>query len=503
MKKNIIILWSFLLFAGGVVSAQNDDDWPSNTKFSGGLDEFDKFKQNAEKSFSDFRDSANARFARELGKPWVPAKIFGTEEQVKKPKPAKPIHSPAEKANVMPEPKKMSVSTIIPPPPPSVPQEQQMPLPKVPDNMVKASVSIFNQEVTLQMPSRQALKGCKLDSTDEKSVMRMWKSLSEIDLEACIVSLLEQKRELRLNGWGVFYMTAKLVGRMFDDINSRAVATVYLMNQMEYDTKMGRIDDGRLVCMLSSDSRLYGVSRIGLDSKVYYLFTPEPAAVNFRCDVHSYLCTMEGAGNNVVMTVDSIPTFQNAKQQKAAMRMADKDTVEVAINANLIEFYKSYPQVDYNVYANADLDSHFIEAMDKMFRPMVEGKSPVEAVRTLLHFVQYAFDYATDDEQFGYEKPFFCEENFYYPRNDCEDRSILFSRLVRYLLGLDVVLLKYPDHIATAVAFPGGYTVGLCFEIEGKIYVVCDPTYIGGKIGEGQPAYNGVGFEVIMLRNEK
>ena len=42
---------------------------------------------------------------------------------------------------------------------------------------------------------------------------------------------------------------------------------------------------------------------------------------------------------------------------------------------------------------------------------------------------------------------------FYYPYCDCEDRSVLYSYLVRNLLKLDVVLLDYPNHIATAVCF--------------------------------------------------
>lgn len=130
---------------------------------------------------------------------------------------------------------------------------------------------------------------------------------------------------------------------------------------------------------------------------------------------------------------------------------------------------------------------------------MVQGKSAYDAVATLLHYMHFGFDYATDDDQFGYEKPFFCEENFYYPRNDCEDRSILFSRLVRNLLGLEVVLLDYPNHIATAVCFPDGNVGGDYYEVEGRRYVVCDPTYIGAGIGMAQPAYKRVRADIIKL----
>ena len=104
----------------------------------------------------------------------------------------------------------------------------------------------------------------------------------------------------------------------------------------------------------------------------------------------------------------------------------------------------------------------------------------------MLHFVQNAFEYQTDDVQFGVERPLFADEMLYYPYCDCEDRSIFYSILVRDLLGLDVVLLNYPRHLATAVRFvdemDGDHII-----LSGKRYTICDPTYIGANIGEAMP----------------
>ena len=119
-----------------------------------------------------------------------------------------------------------------------------------------------------------------------------------------------------------------------------------------------------------------------------------------------------------------------------------------------------------------------------------------EAANILIDFVQTAFQYQTDDEQFGYEKPFFVDEVFYYPYCDCEDRSILYSYLVRTLMGLDVVLLDYPNHIATAVCFDENVS-GDYLMVEGKKYVVCDPTYIGASIGNAMPQYRDVAAKVL------
>ncbi len=75
---------------------------------------------------------------------------------------------------------------------------------------------------------------------------------------------------------------------------------------------------------------------------------------------------------------------------------------------------------------------------------------------------------------------------------------ILYSRLVRDLMGLQVVLLYYPGHLATAVEFneniPGDYIV-----LNGHRYLVCDPTYINAEIGNTMPGMDNSKVSVIML----
>ena len=74
--------------------------------------------------------------------------------------------------------------------------------------------------------------------------------------------------------------------------------------------------------------------------------------------------------------------------------------------------------------------------------------------------------------------------------------SILFSNLVKDLLGLDAVLLDYPNHIASAVRFnediSGDYIL-----LDGKKYLICDPTYIGAPIGMCMDRFKSVPPEII------
>ena len=133
-----------------------------------------------------------------------------------------------------------------------------------------------------------------------------------------------------------------------------------------------------------------------------------------------------------------------------------------------------------------------------MLRKAIEGKDEAAAANILINFVQTGFRYQTDNQQFGYERPLFGDETLFYPYCDCEDRSILYSILVRELLGLEVALVYYPGHLATAVCFKGG-PYGDYFNVNGKKYTVCDPTYIGASIGLTMPDMNNKEAELTIL----
>ena len=112
--------------------------------------------------------------------------------------------------------------------------------------------------------------------------------------------------------------------------------------------------------------------------------------------------------------------------------------------------------------------------------------------------MQTAFVYEYDDKVWGHDRALFAEETLFYPYCDCEDRAILFSRLVRDLLGLDVLLVFYPGHLATAVAFNSPME-GDYIDFDGKRFTICDPTYIGAPIGVTMPDMDNKTAKVIAL----
>jgi hypothetical protein len=163
--------------------------------------------------------------------------------------------------------------------------------------------------------------------------------------------------------------------------------------------------------------------------------------------------------------------------------------LNVTYDQRLVEYMDTFPQTDFELYFDTDGSALLHNALLVELKKYTATMDEDEAVGFLLAFVQKAFAYKTDEEQFGYERYFFVEEDMYYPYIDCKKRSVLFSWLVRELQGVQVIGLLYPGHMTTAVALkqvkPGYATVSN----KGKQFVIADPTYINAPLGRPMPFY--------------
>jgi hypothetical protein len=173
-------------------------------------------------------------------------------------------------------------------------------------------------------------------------------------------------------------------------------------------------------------------------------------------------------------------------------------TLKVPVNRNAIAYYERYPQTDYPIYPMAKGSEATLSSLKSQLRVLLEGQSQADAARTLLNFVQTAFEYKTDQDQFGREKWMMPEETLFYPYSDCDDRAILYAYLVRELTGLEVVGLLYPSHLTTAILLPG--VSGDTIMHNGKRYLAADPTFIGADIGMTMPQLKNQAPQVIEIR---
>ena len=334
---------------------------------------------------------------------------------------------------------------------------------------------------------------CSLNGLNENAIADAYEALCNSDYKPLLADCAQIRKDLRLNDWGVFTLVRQVADTYCGTANESIVMQQFLLNEMGYKARMARKATGdKMMLFVATDCAIYAHPYITLNGQNYYNLSGN----NEQCQF--YMCQKDSpkAKNSVGMQLKEAPLFPGTVVSSTHQAKGSAARVTVDVPKALMDFYKDYPQCDYSVYFNAPVNVAMENRILSSLAPLVQGRNEADAANILINFVQTAFQYQTDGQQFGYEKPFFVEELFYYPYSDCEDRAMLFSYLVRKLLGLDVVLLDYPEHIATAVRFNGNVS-GDYLMVNGRKYIVCDPTYIGASIGMTMPRYKTVSAKVL------
>lgn len=158
------------------------------------------------------------------------------------------------------------------------------------------------------------------------------------------------------------------------------------------------------------------------------------------------------------------------------------------VNENIRNLLHHYPQMPTGDFASSWIDQSLREDIVAQLKIQINEMMEIQAINTLLSLCHFGFDYATDQDYHGFEKPYFLEENFIYDKNDCEDRAIFFSYLVWNALGLPCQLIQYPGHESVTVAAKEDI-MGCFYDNDGVKYYSSDPTYRGSRIGQVMPTF--------------
>ncbi len=334
----------------------------------------------------------------------------------------------------------------------------------------------------------------KLASLQENSVADAWERVTGGSYDPVAEECRELKEQLRLNDWGYYALVRTLSDGFFGKQSAESVVLQsFLMAEAGCKVRLAR-GDNRLFLLLALDDQVYAKPYFKIDGQTFYLLDDVARAASYN------ICNFKIPGERPLSLAMPVPPVLAQKPGQPAVRKTEDGslTTTVAVNRNLMDFYTDYPPCYWSVYAATELTPAVRDQLYPTLRSALADKSEYDAANLLLHYLHRAFPYKTDEAQFGVERTLFAEEMFHYPYSDCEDRSILFARLVKDLLKLDVVLLYYPEHIATAVCFNGDVK-GDYMQIGAKRYVVCDPTYVGADVGDAMPDLKRVAAQVVKI----
>ena len=487
MKQIIITL--AIVFVAFSLQAQNAKEEYIKNKNKEKRQYADSLKQ----SYDEFRRQANEQYAQFMRERWESFQAVKGDPKPELPEPLQPFKFDGDKP--IPElPNPIPYKPIPTPAPdpiqpikrPDVPQPSQVP------NMNKFTFTCFGTPCEVQLDNSLRFK---LKDISENSVADAWLELSTEYIDLLLADCLDLREEMVLGDWGYYCLLHDLTNAFLGKGTDEAtLMQVYLLAQSGYKVRIGH-KNGHIVTLLAFDGTVYEQSGVRIEGERFCII-----GNNESGKIH--LFNRKFSDNERVMSLrmTSPPKFAfipNKSRTYTSRRYPDM-IVTFSTNKNLTDFYNGYPYCDWTYYAWAGLSDDVKEKLYPMLRKSIEGESQIGAANRIINFVQTAFEYKTDQNQFGCERPLFGDETFFYPYSDCEDRAILFSILIRDLLGLDVVLLHYTDHLATAVHYTEKLG-GDCFEFEGKTYYVSDPTYMDAFVGFCMPQYKNATPVVYKL----
>jgi hypothetical protein len=465
-----------------------------------------KFKQQEDaglgKMKGDFQDYVKMRdkeFSDFLKKEWKSYKVQEGKKVPEKPNPVTiPVYKPKPDQTI-PGNRLIPSRPLIPRDTSQVPEPLPVPpvrKPEIPDIAgTPVTIDFYGEPVHL-VYDPSFLTRVTADAGKE-GISVYWEKTSSSNYSSLVERLLEQKELMNLNDYSYYLLVKELAESLYPGNESgQVLSTWFLMLRSGYGVRLAT-ENGNIVLLLPSKNTIYSTSFLSEGGMKYYIMSRTGG------QLYTYDKDYTEANHSVDFNIYSPMDLGNktADRNLKFEYMGKSYQAMIHYQTGLINIYNDFPQLDMAVYLNAAVSQEAKESIAASLRPMLEGMSDEQAVNFLLSFVQHSFAYKTDPEQFGREKFFFAEEVFFYPYSDCEDRAVLFSYLVRELLGFRVVGLEYPEHMATAVQFPGQNVPGDYITYENSHYVIADPTYIGASAGITMPDYRGVSPSVIPVNN--
>lgn len=490
MKKTISLI---LLISSVFCHAQDTLDFDSFRNSL--LSDFSNERNSITSRYNSFRDSVNTEYVRFLNNIWIDhsSQIPLAIPIEHNPLPPKPYSEPIKDDPTSSVPKEIPAIETFPQPTPFEPIKGN-------NNHTaeKFDFTFFGLEESVRIPKGADIT---LNVSDSENIAKAWKTLCDIDMDNTIVDLLTLRGKYQLCDWAYLLLLDTVSNQFCCDMNGASLLTAFLFCQSGYQMRLA-IDGNHLIMLFGSRHHIFDKEYFVVDGITFYPYGRPSGSIK--------ICPASFEGEKPLslnIAEEQLLGGEMSSQRNIKSYYVNGLSVNSQVPNQLISFFNDYPvsAIDGDIlsrwamYANTSLSASTKKFLYPQLSERLSGLSKLEAANKLLNWVQAGFEYEYDDKVWGHDRAFFSEETLFYPYADCEDRSILFSRLVRDLLDLGVALIYYPGHLATAVKFDTDVS-GDAMIIKGERYVVCDPTYIGAPVGSQMPGLEHDKAEAIVLK---
>ena len=479
----ISLLFGLSMFTS---SAQTDDFYA----------QYEKFSKHAKAEYEDYRAQCNAEYVKFLERAWKEYKVLPS---IPRPKDevVPPTIMPRQDKNKK-QAKEILIENVVSPilslpqPKPISPIYEND---KVEEKNFSFSYMGTTCEVRLPKDLNIRMSGC-----ESCMIATIWKQLATNAMDNTIRDFLALRLKMQLCDWAYLNLIDTFAKAFCGHGNEAVIMAAFIYSQSGYKMRLGR-DCEKLYLLYGSKHGIYEKGYIVIEGINYY---PLDDKVE-RMEISDFSFPQEQSMSLYIENAQKF-TIRPSAIRKLASEQYHDVAIDSQVNLNLIQFYNTYPSSEVNgnfmtcwkMYADTPMDESVSQMLYPDIKNKIEGLSDVQAVNQILNWVQTAFQYEYDDKVWGHDRAFFAEETLYYPYCDCEDRAIRFTRLVRDLLGLKCILVYYPGHLASAVCLKQQVN-GDYISLDGDVYTICDPTYIGAPVGITMPEMDNRSAKVIKL----
>lgn len=481
MRFKIFLILLVLLFASPVAGQQDFQEYveSQNEHYSRFLKQEDReFHRFLKKEWKEFRMMSGRQEDPEPKPDSVPEAPLPGEEE--KPGPSAPgTEGPAEEQEDSPV-TSLEASPVQPRVEPSLPPSEK------PSATDSASVDFFGHDLEFRFDP--AWREIAPKGKGKQRIRSFWKQFARLDSKPILKQLRQYAHELKLGDWGKLLLTERLARCVASGSGSQPDLVPLLswgwLLKSGRDARVAR-SDGQIILLYRCRHEIFQVPYFTLQGSRYYVFgQANPSQVS------TYQGDYQGAQKALDLhRTASFGAQGQQVQRNLKFQFRDRTyEVKLSLPKARIRFLDTFPQLPLRMYFDVRPGNVVSKSLARQLREAVSPMGKQEAANFLLRFTQKAFSYQKDTEQFGEENYLYPEETLFYPASDCEDRTILFSILVRRVLGLDVAVLDYPGHVATALdmSHPGE---GATVQFNGRTLVVADPTYINASLGMIMPDF--------------
>ena len=440
---------------------------------------FKDFKTTQARAFSNYKDERDAAFASYLKKQWSEYDALISKPLYEEAKPSK--INPAIPKSI----KSLGPQTrIVLKTPPEEPLAQLPIEPKIEKKDIY--FDFFGTRLGFDVPKSATI--AKFYPQNQEGVSGFFNVVASSEYQELVRSIARTKGEMALNDWGAYLLVNALSEKIFSNPDEAKLLSWFLLNKLGYDVKVG-LAKKHVVLMHYSEKIIYSTPSYSFGKRKFYALSQYAKGSVGR--LYTYERSYPNATKALDLQLKKLPNFEKNLKSKTLTFKQDGKAYSTTYdyNQNLLDFMATYPQADYDTFFNAPLEEATYRAIAQDMKKYIDGKKASQAMNFVLNFVQNAFAYQVDEEQFGREKVMFAEETLYYDKSDCEDRAILFSYLIKELFHIGVIGVKYKDHMSTALFVPMD---GDSVRDGRKKYVVADPTYINANIGASMPKYKSL-----------